>query len=324
MFKGTPKIYEFRGTSRMNNSLRPPVRAFNISPGHQFHVQKTNQVIKFLNEKMLLFLQKKRSMKKYYSLLFTAGLIAFVFVMAGFGGDDLKNSSGAPAGNTNSPGDGQNCTHCMGGTATAVTGWITSDIPASGYVPGVTYTITATATGSGNKGFQISPQTLAGNLIGTLTAGTGNKLVGSGKYVTHSSAVNTNPAVWHFQWKAPTVGVASVTFYGAFAVTQSGTKTTTMTVLENTVGIPERNGMEWSCYPNPVRDKIFVKFSSLQTGKISVDLVSLNGNAGRNLLSTEISMEEQSLEIPVSQPAGLYLLRITGENGTQCKKIIVE
>ncbi len=264
-------------------------------------------------------------MKKFYPLLFSAGLIVFVFIVAGFGGDDLKNSNGAPAGNTNSPGDGWNCTHCMGGTATAVTGWITSDIPASGYVPGVTYTITATATGTGNKGFEISPQDLAGNLIGTLTPGSGNKYAGGNtKYITHSSAVNTNPAVWHFQWKAPTVGVGNVTFYGSFAVTKPATKTTTMTVIENTVGISERIGLVWSCYPNPVHDKIFIKFSSVPEGNIKIDLVSLNGIAGMNLFSTEISTEKQRLEIPVSQPAGLYLLRITGEHGTYCKKIIVD
>ena len=264
-------------------------------------------------------------MKKYLSFLIPVGLLTFVFIMAGFGGDDLKNSGGAPAGNTNSPGDGQNCTHCMGGSATAVTGWIASDIPASGYFPGNTYTITATATGTGNKGFEISPQDLAGNLLGTLIPGTGNKFaLGSNKYITHSSAVNTDPAVWHFQWKAPTVGVGNVTFYGAFAVTKPVTKTTTMTVIENTVGVSEKSGMDWNCYPNPVHDRMFVRFSSRQSGIVKVDLLSLNGISIRSFFTADLSNGERCFEIRVSEPAGLYLLRITGENGTQARKIMVD
>lgn len=264
-------------------------------------------------------------MKKYLSLIIPVGFIVFLFILAGFGGDNLKSSGGAPPGNTNSPGDGQNCTHCMGGNASAVTGWITSDIPASGYVPGVTYTITATATGTGNKGFEISPQDLPGNLIGTLIPGTGNRFAtGSNKYITHSSAVSTNPAVWHFQWVAPTAGAGNVTFYGAFAVTKPVTKTTTMTVIENTVGVAERSGMEWSCYPNPVHDKMFIKCSSGQTGNIRVDLLSLSGVLIRNLTSANLSRGDRCFEISIIEPAGLYLLRLTGENGTQFRKIMVD
>jgi len=60
-------------------------------------------------------------MKKHVYFFILAGMLLFVVLLAGFG-EDLGNSTGAPPGNTNSPGDGQNCTHCMGGTATAVTG----------------------------------------------------------------------------------------------------------------------------------------------------------------------------------------------------------
>ena len=264
-------------------------------------------------------------MKNYFSLLLPAILLAFVWIMAGFGGDELKNSSGAPPANTNSPGDGQNCTHCggMGGTATAVTGWITSDVPATGYVPGNTYTITASAPGAGKKGFEISPQDLTGNLIGTLTAGSGNKLVGTNKYITHSSAVNTDPAVWHFQWTAPVAGAGNVTFYGSFAVTKTVTKTTMMTISQSTVSISENSGMDWRCYPNPAHDKMFVKFSSKRSEIVIADLLSLSGNVIRNLITADLPIGEHCFEIMLNQPAGLYLLRITGEDGTHVRKIIV-
>ncbi|MEI7661797.1 MAG: choice-of-anchor V domain-containing protein [Bacteroidota bacterium] len=263
-------------------------------------------------------------MKKLFPVLFPVGLVAFVFIMAGFGGDELKNSSGAPAGYTNSPADGQNCTHCMGGSASAVTGWVTSDVPATGYLPGGTYTITVTATGSGKKGFEVSPQDLTGNLVGTLVAGSGNKLTGSGKYVTHSAAVSTNPAVWHLQWTAPAGGAGDVTFYASIAITQTVTKTTTLTINQSTVGFSDNPGKGWICYPNPAHGKMFVKCPAPQDAATRADLLSPGGTLIRNLEMSGLSPGENRYEIMLSQPAGVYLLRLSGKSGTEIRKIIIE
>jgi hypothetical protein len=111
---------------------------------------------------------------------------------------------------------------------------ITSNIPTSGYTPGSTYTITATVTGAGDKGFQISPQNISGTLLGSLIAGTGSKIVGV-KYITHTSPKTTNTATWTFQWIAPIAGTGNVTFYGAFAITKYDIRTSTLTVNENAV-----------------------------------------------------------------------------------------
>jgi hypothetical protein len=160
-------------------------------------------------------------------------IVAGLFLLTSFGGsDDTDRSSGSPGGYTGSPGDGHNCTACHGGSASTVTGWITSDIPSDGYTPGSTYTITATVSGSGNKGFEISPQTPAGALLGSLTPGSGNKLCNSNKAITHTTKLSSNPAVWTFQWTAPAAGSGTVTFYGAFAITENSTKLSTMVVSE--------------------------------------------------------------------------------------------
>jgi hypothetical protein len=128
----------------------------------------------------------------------------------------LSYNVGAPAGYTGSPGDGQNCTGCHLGSASVSSGIITSTVPVSGYVGGTSYTVTVTLTGTGNKGFEISPQDAAGSLKGTLIAGSGQHLTGSGKYITHSTYITSNPAVWTFQWTAPIAGSGDVTLYGAF------------------------------------------------------------------------------------------------------------
>lgn len=143
----------------------------------------------------------------------------------------LAYPNGAPAGYTGSPFDNKNCTNCHGGSSSTVTGWITSNIPTQGYTAGQSYTITLTATGSGNKGFEISPMNAAGTLLGSITPGSGSKIVGS-KYLTQSSAVGGSSATWNWTWTAPAAGTGSVTFYCSFAVTKPVTKLCTMTVGE--------------------------------------------------------------------------------------------
>jgi len=143
------------------------------------------------------------------------------------------HASGAPAGATGSPGDGHSCTSCHGGTATAVSGYFSTNIPGSGYVAGNTYTITVSFSGSGGKGFEVSPQNVSGTQLGTLIAGTGNKLVSGSKYCTQSSSVSSTPATWTFTGTAPAAGTGNVTFYGAFAITEGTTHTESITVSED-------------------------------------------------------------------------------------------
>jgi hypothetical protein len=263
-------------------------------------------------------------MKKYFTILFPAGAILFVILMAGFGGSDLRNPGGAPAGYTNSPGDGQNCTHCMGGTAMAVTGWITSDIPVSGYIPGSTYIITVTATGSGNKGFQASPQDVQGNLLGTITAGTGNKLVGGGKYVTHNATQTGNPASWNFQWTAPVTGIGEVIFYGSIIVGKLNTKTTTMTVSQSTVGISAQKLPELSIFPNPAHQSFTVFSSVAESGNVKLDLLDNKGGVVRNLLKESVNAGEFTRTFSIDDPAGLYFLRIIYGEQARISKIIIQ
>lgn len=170
------------------------------------------------------------------NVLFTMPLLLLAWIILGAfgGGENLDYPGGAPAGYTGSPGDGHNCTSCHNGSATTVSGWITSTIPAEGYTPGTNYTITVTLTGTGTKGFEVSPQNASGAVLGTLAAGTGSKLVGSGQYVTQTSAKTSNPAVWTFTWTAPAAGTGNVTFYGAFTLNKPVTKLSTLDVIEKT------------------------------------------------------------------------------------------
>lgn len=177
-------------------------------------------------------------MKKTFLLL-----AIVVIAVVGLTSFETLYPTGAPAGYTGSPGDGQNCTSCHGGTATSSTGWITSNIPASGYVPGTTYQITATnsLTGSGKFGFEVSPQNASGTLLGTLAAGANCQLVGGGKYVTHTNA-SPSISTWTFNWTAPAAGTGNVTFYGAFARNKPGPVTLSQLVVSEAASAPGAAG----------------------------------------------------------------------------------
>jgi hypothetical protein len=171
------------------------------------------------------------SMKKVLLGIFC--IIAATIFFAYSTQDAHSYSSGPPAGRTGSPGDGSSCASgCHVGGSNPISGSanaaITSTIPATGYIPGQTYTVTGTVSGAGlvRFGFQISPQNAAGTQRGTnvITDATNTQLVGGNKYVEHTTAGTTgttNSHTWSFNWIAPAAGTGSFNFYGAFNATNN-------------------------------------------------------------------------------------------------------
>lgn len=148
----------------------------------------------------------------------------------------ISNSNGAPPGYTGSPFDGNNCSVCHAHKDSTIgnVNWISTDIPVNGYNHSSIYNITVTIPGGGLKGFEISPQDINGNLVGTFISGTNSQIIGSEKYITHSSPGNQNPNIWTFQWMPSMPGAGSFTFYGAYTVD------TNNTFLES-IAVPEEN-----------------------------------------------------------------------------------
>ena len=72
--------------------------------------------------------------------------------------------SGSPGGYSSAPAEGKNCTYCHHGSASTVNNILSSNVPAEGYTPGVSYTITISLAGSGKKGYEVSPQNGSGAL----------------------------------------------------------------------------------------------------------------------------------------------------------------
>lgn len=266
-------------------------------------------------------------MKKVLLMIVLA--LGTIILFSAFGGGGIY-PGGAPAGYTGSPADGANCTACHGGTASNVTGWITSDIPGSGYVPGATYNITVTVPGATteNKGFEVSPQKLDGTLQGTMTAGTGCKMVGSGKYMTQNAPMTANPSVWTFGWTAPTAGTGSVTFYGAFAVGLPSTFLSTLTVNETTFGIePAHETGKLTVYPNPVIDKFTMTYTLKQTGHVEARLYDISGKVVSKLIDEDQFPGNitKTFTVDNSIKSGVYFLKVISSNSTvMMKRLVIE
>lgn len=246
------------------------------------------------------------------------------------------NPDGSPNGRTGSPGDGGN-TCAISGCHTGFTvgtksNVFTSNIPVEGYTPGTKYTITATARSSANRntfGFQVSPQTNAGVLVGTMTStSAGTKLTGGGKYLTHTQSGLTGSGgvkSWSFDWTAPVAGTGDVTFYGSFNHANGNGGTSGDSIFKATYVIKEKavsiginnddlSNLGFTIYPNPASNYVYIKndkgvvYNSIEVYDLSGKLIyKLNEEEEINL-DLQFKLNLNNLE------KGLYLIKISNKS----------
>ena len=250
-----------------------------------------------------------------------------------------SNAGGAPIGKTGSPGDGSNCTGCHSGVATTSAGLITSNVPVTGYIPGNTYTITATIAVAGiNKyGFEISPQGTTATQKGTLvvTNATETKLVGTtAKYITHKSTgtAGTGSKTWTFDWIAPAAGSGNAILYGAFnAANGNGTNSgdqiflSSLLIQENlSTGISEmvNNSDHWVIYPNPCKEQLTISSILPENENYNLEIVDVTGKQMK-VITNETSYQHQQIDM-TDLPNGIYVLIIDSKKGRAVKKFIKE
>lgn len=240
--------------------------------------------------------------------------------------------NGAPSdGRTGSPGDGgKTCSSsgCHFGSVSTLNNVISSNIPSEGYTPGQSYTITVSLSGNGRKGLCVSPQKEDGTLMGTLTPGAGNSLVGT-KYITHTAAVSATPATWTFTWVAPAAGSGRVVFYGAFANDRTMVRKSEYAVEEKiTSGINENKGFaQFSVFPNPSvsNGNIHVGFKSKITDQLKITLLDITGKELATFMNEAIDpvYQEHSFELP-SLSNGVYFIRLTGNKESITRKLLIQ
>lgn len=154
----------------------------------------------------------------------------FVILLCGISTYTYTSVFGPPAGLTGAPTE-NNCTSCHSGSpvtsGTAFDGITLTGLPAGGYIPGSTYTLTLSGGGASTlkNGYQLTALTAAGAMAGSFTAGTGSQTMigGSRNYVGHTSSGITG--TWSFSWTAPATASGQITFYLAFNATNSSNNT---------------------------------------------------------------------------------------------------
>ena len=247
------------------------------------------------------------------------------------------NPNGAPAGRTGSPGDGGlTCagSGCHGATPTAGSNLFLVGVPAAGYNPGQTYLVQVNFSGTGNKGFQISPQspsgTLLGQLINTTTSGTQRtQLVGSGKYITHGTAQSTASGSWTFQWRAPAAGTGAVTFYGAFVNGRNtGLRTEAITIQENPAASVGETGklQQFRMYPNPVNDRLTLSYSLERPEKVNIKVYDITGREALQLINEqqEAGEHQMSFDLKPQLNPGVYFVSVDAGGKRFSQKLLVK
>lgn len=266
-------------------------------------------------------------MKKTRKILVTSiGILAFGTILL-LPNNITAFSSVAPEKRTGSPGDGQNCSGCHSGSAVVnLSEGITTDIPIEGYTPGETYTITVggaiTRPSKTRYGFQLSPQNASGDLLGTLTAGSGSTLLGSGKYVGHNGAVTTSNPSWSFSWTAPAENTGEVGFYLSVVAANGNGGTSGDEVLIYNTLINENNSVSSSSVEGSAfsisnfNDRIVLNAEQIN----EVLLIDLNGK----IMYQKNNASQDNLEIITSNlSSGIYVVKANIEGVWKSQKIIV-
>lgn len=253
-----------------------------------------------------------------------------------------SRSNGSPESASGSPSDGVTCARsgCHTGTATAQDNMITSDIPAAGYIPGQTYTITVSISQAGISkfGFSISPQNSSGAVLGSLvitnTAETQLKNVVH-QYVTHTSAGNlgTDSKSWSFEWIAPTVGTGTVPFYASVNAANGNGNSSGDQIYTDVYSVDEdittqihKNISDelFSVFPNPVDgNNAQVSFDANALTSSRIRIMSLNGTIVNEINHIAKLNGNQVANLNLENLSkGVYFVEVNNSAGSKMTRII--
>lgn len=272
--------------------------------------------------------------------LLVASLLTFILILSWelHHNVAITNPTGAPAGYTGSPSDGNSCavSGCHGASAQpGSSGLFSINTTNNQYVPGREYVVSVTIDGSGRKGFQISPQNastgaLMGSLVNTSTSGaSGTQIVGSGKYITQVQAPTANPSSWSFKWIAPAAGSGPVTLYGAFVNGRNtGLRLQQITLTEGSnVSVQDQSRIrQFRVYPNPVLgDRFQISFQLERREWVQIEIFDITGRKVREVCQELMEQGPQQFVVETrhSFAPGLYFVQIEAGKSRSTQKLLV-
>ena len=276
---------------------------------------------------------------KYFATIFTLLVIVFLSTKD----SAYTFSSGAPAGKTGSPGDeGISCnsTYCHSGPA-AGSG---ENIAISVIQPlgQDSYRISIEVSNTGGMqyekvGFQACVEDDFGNKIGeiSLVDPTRTKFPnGNSDYITHTFT-GTAPSddflhLWEFDWAPPANFEGQVAqVYAASILSNNNNQNNGDVHVANhyvfNVGVStEEPGLyDFSVYPNPVKDEIYISFSQNQQEDLVILLYDFKGSE-TVLFDGKWNQNVESIVLPSHISSGLYTLEVRSIYGRSTEVLAIQ
>ena len=227
-----------------------------------------------------------------------------------------SNGTGSPGGKTNSPNDASNCTGCHSGTINSGIGTanITTNIPASGYSIGSTYTITLTGVKASctKFGFEITAEnwnSKSGNFM--ITDNT-TKLVNTNNAVTHKSSGTSGITTksWTMDWKPTANSNENTIFYAAIMFANANSNNNGDNIISTSLSVDEE-------VANGINDNTFE--NSFHYNSINKTIESINSTLVYNINGKLVLSTKKKLSTVSHLKKGIYILK--SKNRTQ--KIIL-
>lgn len=261
-----------------------------------------------------------KNLNKFYPILLISPLILFFLV---------ANSSGPPAGNTGSPGDGgTTCTQCHDNTGNfGASVSITTNIPeVEGFTPGATYLVNIVQNSSASLyGFQITAENVSGSRKGTFTSIDANtRTISNDEYAEHTSAGNQFKS-WQVNWTAPLNNPEPIVFYVASnAANGNGNNTGDQIVTNQSASfgvlpVEDFTMLEFNLYPNPSDEEIRIDLPEI-SNNVNYEIYDYTGRVliKQNLLSFDNNINISNLK------AGMYLIRLENNKKIGVKSFLKE
>jgi hypothetical protein len=207
----------------------------------------------------------------------------------------------------------------------------------STYEPNKTYAIEITVSGSDrqNHGFQLVAKNANNQAVGNFAVidqALTQLNPQDRNYIQHTRVGQEARNSWRVGWTAPATDVGPVTFYLAAVAANGDVRGTgdlvytfNKTITPSTVGgLNNREQSTFSIFPNPAKNKLYIKSLEVEKGQYAIRLFDMNGKLVRSMQKS-FTTEAETLAIDLEGLApGLYGLEIVGEAKGFRQIIIVE
>lgn len=246
-----------------------------------------------------------------------------------------------PSGISGYSGASSSCNSCHGGVAHTVTNAaanavLTSDIPATGYVPGTVYNMVLTIKSKKNKvGFDLRAQTSANAVAGSFNTSVTNGQVMSNEIVhTSSNTITGGSKKVSFKWTAPPKGTGKVTYYASVATGINGTSAMdTLNKLsvafnESTVTDVEDVTIEdksFSVFPTVTKNDFTVSYQLESVSEVRINLCDAQGTILKDIFVGEQAGGAYTQTISSKGLAnGTYLVHYSVNGKSKVERFFVE